>query len=254
RAAPLAVIFVVVEVLLSRGSVSFTEPLNVVGTLTLPLLSGVFPMLLLLAARRRGDRLPGRMIGPLGSPVVALAIGGVFLFGVVAFGLWIWDSQLERLAALAVGGAMIVLTVVSWRHGAFRPRTVVEYRLETGPPDRGILSVVSGGRAVPTSVDLDESTGRRQAHGAEIVINAPNRLRAMTVHLPADIAADVSLWVHSVGADGGTIRTPVDVRIDDDAPDTAFRVADQSASFFAVRSGGDPRRLTISLAPRSVSP
>lgn len=147
---------------------------------------------------------------------------------------------------------MIALTIVSWRRGAFSARTVVEYRLETGPPDRGILSVVSGGRAVPISVDLDESTGPRQVQGAEIVVNAPNRLRAMTVHLPADIATDVSLWVHSIGADGGTIRTPVDVRIDDGAPDTAFHVADQSGSFFAVGSGGDPRRLTISLAPRSV--
>ena len=62
-AGALLVIFLVVEVLLSRGSISFTGPLNLVGTLTLPLLAGVFPMLLLVAARRRGDRLPGRMIG-----------------------------------------------------------------------------------------------------------------------------------------------------------------------------------------------
>src|SRR4029078_1585796 len=52
RDAPLAVIFLVVEVLLSRGSISFTEPLNLVGTLTLPLLSGVLPIPLFLARRR----------------------------------------------------------------------------------------------------------------------------------------------------------------------------------------------------------
>ena len=251
RAAPLAVIFVIVEVLLSRGSVSFTEPLNVVGTLTLPLLSGVFPMLLLLAARRRGGRLPGRMIGPLGWPVIAVAIGGVFLFGVVAFGLWIWIRPLERLAALFVSFAMIGLTIVSWRRGAFAPRTVVEYRLETGPPDRGILSIVSGGRAIATSVELDESTGPRRIEGSEIVINAPNRLRSMTVDLPADVSPDVSLWVHSIDADGGSMRTPADVRIhgSTDTADTAFRVADAATSAFSIEPGADPARLTISLSP-----
>ena len=253
RAAPLAVIFVVVEALLSRGSVSFTEPLNVVGTLTLPLLSGVFPMLLLMAARRRGDRLPGRLIGPLGWPIVAVAIGGVFLFGVVSFGLWIWDSPLERLAALLVGVAMVALTVVSWRRGAFASRTVVEYRLETGPPDRGILSVVSGGRAVATSVDLDESTGRRRVDGTEIVINAPNRLRSMTLDLPAGLAPHVSLWVHSVGPDGGSKRTPVAARVHDGSTETAFRVVDATMSGFSIEPGADPARLTISLTPGAAS-
>jgi hypothetical protein len=71
----------------------------------------------------------------------------------------------------------------------------------------------------------------------------------MTVDLPADVAADVSLWVHSVGPDGGSTRTPVDVRVHDGSADTAFRVADESASRFAVGSGGDPARLTISLTP-----
>ena len=90
-------------------------------------------MLLLVAARRRGDRLPGRIIGPLGWPAVALAIGGVFLFGVVSFGLWIWDStRWNARPPWSSGVAMVALTIVSWRRGAFTPRTVVEYRLETG--------------------------------------------------------------------------------------------------------------------------
>ena len=144
---------------------------------------------------------------------------------------------------------MIGLAIVSWRRGAFAPRTVVEYRLETGPPDRGILSIVSGGRAIATSVDLDESTGHRRIEGSEIVINAPNRLRSMTVDLPADVAGDVSLWVHSVGPDGGSLRTPVDVRIRAGSTDTAFRVTDAAMSAFSIEPGTEPARLTISLAP-----
>jgi hypothetical protein len=129
----------------------------------------------------------------------------------------------------------------------------VEYRLETGPPDRGILSVVSGGQRISTSVDLDESTGLRRLEGTDIIINAPNRLHAMTVDLPVGISSDVSLWVHTVGPDGGSVRTPVDVRIHDGSADKAFRVADEAMSAFAVEPttepGAGPARLTISLAP-----
>ena len=228
--APLAAIFVIVEVLLSRGSVSFTEPLNVVGHIDPAAAERRLPDAPPRRRATRGGRLPGRMIGPLGSPLVAVAIGGVFLFGVVSFGLWIWDSPLERLAALLVGVAMVGLAIVSWRRGAFAPRTVVEYRLETGPPDRGILSVVSGGRPVATSVDLEESTGRRRVTGSEIVINAPNRLRSMTVDLPADIASHVSLWVHAIGPMGDQSgRRSTCGSTTARRADTAFRVADEAA-------------------------
>ena len=58
QAAPLLAIYALVVVLLNAGAISFTAPLSFIGTLTLPLLGGVFPVLLLLAARRRGERLP----------------------------------------------------------------------------------------------------------------------------------------------------------------------------------------------------
>jgi hypothetical protein len=112
---------------------------------------------------------------------------------------------------------------------------------------------VSGGRAVAAFVDLEESTGRRRVEGTQIVVNAPNRLRSMTVDLPADVAPDVSLWVHSVGPDGDSTRTPVDVRVHGGSTDTAFRVADAAMSAFAVGTGTDPARLTISLAPGTAS-
>jgi len=252
RALPLVAIFLIVEFLLSRGRISFTEPLNLVGTLVLPLLAGVFPMLLLVAARRRGERLPGRVIGPLGWPIVAVAIGAVFLFGVLSFGLWIWDAPLERAAAITVSGAMIVLAILSWRRGAFLPRTVVEYRVETGPPDQGILSVVSDGRRVEAGVDLDESTGRRQLAGAEILVNAPNRLRSMTVDLPDDVAPEVRLWVHAITPEGTSAAAPADIRIHAGSEEQDVHLAGHGARTVVI-GPGQPTRLTISLHPESAS-
>jgi amino acid permease len=230
RAAPLAGLFVLVVVLLARGSISFTEPLNLIGTLTLPLLAGIFPMLLMAAARQRGERLPGRFLGPLGHPIVILAIEAVFLLAILSFGLWIWTDLPERVAALAVSAAMIGLVVVSWQQGAFRPRTVVEYRVESGPPDRGVLSIMSAGRPVAATVDLFETTGNRHLEANEVVINAPNRLRSIVVGLPEGVAGELEVWIHAVLSDGSTAPNPGRVEI-----------------------GDDPARLTISLEAGTVA-
>jgi amino acid permease len=252
RSAPLLAIFVMVELLLARGSVSFTAPLNVVGTLTLPLLGGVFPMLILVAARRRGERLPGHVIGPLGWPVVAVAVGGVFLVGVLAFGLWIWVEPLERAAALLVAGAIVALAVASWRRGAFQPRTTVEYRLEQGPPDQGILSIVSDGRPVPATVDVDETTARRRETVSELVVNSPNRLRSITVELPRDVAPELRLWVHAIGPDGTSSALPAHVRVLDGGEEVGVHLADR-ASTLTLRGGEELARLTIAVTPGQAS-
>ena len=212
-AAPLVAIFVLVAVLLQAGDISFTEPLNIVGTLTLPLLGGVFPMLLLVASRRRGERLPGRLIGLLGHPVTALLIGGLYLFAVISFGLWIWQEPWQRAAALLVAAAMVAVTVVSWRRGVFVPRTVVEYRVEAGPPAHGIVSVVSSGRALVAHIELDEMGGRRRVEASEVVVSAPGRLRGISVTLPANAAPELELWIHAISSDGSSTATPSDVEL-----------------------------------------
>jgi amino acid permease len=204
RASPLAAIFAIADVLVAAGTISFTGPLSLIGTLALTLLAGVFPMLMLLAARRRGDRLPGRIVGPLGQPVVALAIGSIFFVAVLSFGLWIWDGPLERIAALSVAAAIIALTVSTWRNGAFEPRAVLEYRVEAGPPDIGILSLMSDGRPLVADIRLEELTGVRQLSVSEIVVHAPDRLRAIGVVLPDIVARELTLWIHAVGSDGSS--------------------------------------------------
>jgi amino acid permease len=245
RIAPVGLLFAIVAVLLGRGSISFTEPMNLIGTLTLPLLGGVFPMLLVAAARRRGERLPGRYLGLLGQPLAVVAIGGVFLLAIIAFGLWIWDDPWKRAAALAVGAAMAGLAIESWRHGAFRPRTVVEYRVESGPPERGILSIVSAGRIVPATIELFETTGRRVLTGAEIVVNAPNRLQSLVVGLPGGVAEDLEVWIHSVTADGTSATSEVGIEVSQ--ADHRRAIPPAALHHVGLDAGGAPAELKISM-------
>lgn len=225
QALPLGVMFLVVEGLLNADAISFTAPLSIVGTITLPLLGGVLPMLLVVAARRRGERLPSRVIGPLGMPLTALVIGTLYLLAVVAFGVWIWREPLGRLAAIGVAIATVALALVSWRRGAFAPRTVVEYRVESGPPTYGIVSVMSAGRPLSAEIALHETTDVRIVMAPEAMVGAPSRLRSVIVALPEHAARELELWIHSISNDGASVSMASDVDI---------------------ITGADSRRLTIS--------
>ena len=251
RVAPVAAIFGLVAVLLNAGTISFTGPLSLVGTLALPLLGGVFPMMLLVAARRRGDRIPGWIIGPLGRPIVAMAIGSVFFVAVLSFGLWIWGGWLERITALGVALLIVALTVITWRRGAFNPRAIVEYRVETGPPEIGVLSFVSAGRPIVAEVELDELTGARRISGSEVLVHAPDRLRAIRVVLPTDAALERNLWVHTIDSDGSSSARTPELSDSDGVLPRADGPEGGSVGPMVAVFGTDVSRLSISVTPSS---
>jgi hypothetical protein len=249
RAAPVTAIFVFVAVLLAANAISLTAVLALIGTLTVPVLGGVFPMLVLVAARRRGERVPGHFLAPLENPLIAALIALPFFLGVAAFGLWIWTDPVQRLAALAVCAAIIALVGVSIRRGAFRPRTVVEYRIEVGPPASGVLSVVSAGRQVADTVHVQEGGGARDVAGPIAVIAEPGRVRRLGVDIPASLAQEVTLWLHTVTSDGSSTRTaaPIDVAVGDDQPVRVEGPVDR----LEIPSHGEPLTLTLSMQPNA---
>jgi len=208
RAAPIALIFLAVESLIALGSISFTGPLSVVGTVTLPLLGGIFPMLMLVAARSKGDRIPGRVISFIGAPMVVATTIGVFFLAELSYGLFIWTGPIERIAAIAVAALIPVVWLVTWRRGAFRRRTVIELRREPGPPERGILTVTAIGRQLPAELILADDGGARRAVAASITIADPEAVRSASVILPAEITGELKVWAHSITHDGDSTAIP----------------------------------------------
>lgn len=200
RAAPLVAIFVGVEALLGAGVISFTEPLNLVGTITLPLLGGVFPMLILAAARRRGERVPGWRMRWLGSRTVVVAILALYLGAVVAHALFIWSDPLLRVLAASTAVAMAVLIVIAWRRGSFVPRTIVELRADDPPGAGAELSVVVAGR------------GASHEHIADLAA-----AHEIPVHLPPSRPDELYVWSHKPTRDGDT--EPLPIQTEERSPD-----------------------------------
>jgi amino acid permease len=205
KATPVIVLLVLLEVLLLTGGGSFTGSLSFLGTVTIPLLGGLFPMLLLLAARNRGELVPGVVLGWVGHPVTIVTVSGLFLAGLLAHGLLIWTAPLERVAALVAAAAFLGLVAWAVRDRAFRRRAVVELRVDEaigGGLARTHLGVVAAGREVPPVVpEGREPTGAVSS--------------ALRVPLPAGHLGDVRVWSHRVDADGDSAPWPALVSVEE---------------------------------------
>jgi hypothetical protein len=120
--APALLVCALGEVLIAERIASFNEVMSLGGVFSNALVSGVVPMLLVLASRRRGDRTPSATIGPLGGPAVVAVTTALYAALLVAMATVLFDDAVYRVAA---GAAAVVLAYVVWesiRGGAFRPR------------------------------------------------------------------------------------------------------------------------------------
>ena len=207
-AAVPAALFAVVLWLIATDRESFTAPLGYAGALTVPLLGGVMPMVLVVAGRRRGEHVPATTPPLLGNALVAVVISGLFFAGVLLHGLVIWHAPVARAAAFVVAVVMAGAIAGAWRLGAFRPRTVIELR---GEPERdlGTIAVTAAGLELHPSVHLD---GRAAGTGA---FERFSRLREAVVDLPRGAPTEVYVWAHRVARDGGSENVAVEVIADE---------------------------------------
>ncbi|MBU1879313.1 MAG: hypothetical protein KJ734_10220 [Chloroflexi bacterium] len=210
--SPVFLTFLLIEWLLLANAASFTEPLNVLGVIVAPLMAGVFPVLLLLSSRQKGERVPAGVYRFLGHPVLTVSICLLYLAGLFAYGLVIWTDPVQRGLALGVGLLMIGLTVVVWRRGAFAPRLIVELREEQGAAS---ATVVNAGQLAPATICLAYDTGseeRLQAATAEVPAFA--ELRRATFDMLPGRTRQLKVWAHRVTAenDSVTLAGQVDVR------------------------------------------
>jgi amino acid permease len=125
-AAPVMIVFLLVQWMLLTERGSFAEPLSFLGVIVMSLLGGIFPMLLLMASRHKGTFVPGVTFPVLGQRAITLGIALLYLVGLFLHGLVIWQDPLQRSAALAVSVMTLGGTITLARRGTFSaPRVLV---------------------------------------------------------------------------------------------------------------------------------
>src|SRR5918999_3199709 len=153
--SPVAAAFLLAEGLLLTGSGSFTGLLGLSGVLVVPLLGGIFPVLLLVASRRKGEHVPETVHRLLSNPVLLGSIYVLFLASIFLHGLVIWSDPLQRGLALLVG--VMVLGITLAMRGALARRLVIELREDEG--EQVLFSVTAAGRPTASDVRLRYPNG-----------------------------------------------------------------------------------------------
>jgi amino acid permease len=250
--APVIAVLVVAEWMVLTGSGSFTGILGFLGVMVHSLMSGIFPMLLVVASRRKGELLPGVSYRALGHPVI---VGGVYLLSVAnlfVHGLGIWDQPLLRAGGLLVGVVMLVVTALMIRRGAFASRVVVELRRDLREDGRSLVAVTSGGHPADAEIHLVDVDGDRPVQRGATELPDLATVKAIGVDLADGRASEVKVWAHTITPEGASERLAALVTI---ADGTGERELDLGVSdgWVVLPLDREPCRLRIVLpeaAPR----
>jgi hypothetical protein len=245
---PLLCVFLLAEWSVITGSQSFSGVVSLIGVLVVSLLGGIFPVFLLISARRKGEFVPKRVHRLLGSPVILAFIYLLSLSGIFLHGLVIWEGWAARGMALVVGGLVVAMTIIMAFRGAFSPRAVVEFREEQKEGGLSHLSVVAGGHPARAEVQLQYG-GEERTLAAEGLREIPAlaSLRSAVVRLIGARARELKVWLHRITQDDSSeglsagIEVLVDGAIHEMAPDPEGGQA-------ILPLAGELDRITITLA------
>ncbi|HEX2111026.1 MAG TPA: hypothetical protein VHF67_05690 [Gaiellaceae bacterium] len=205
-ASPVLAAFALAEWMLLTGSGSFAGLLSFVGVIVVSILAGIFPVLLLVVSRRKGEYAPRFAYRFLGNPVLLAAIYALFLASILVHGLVIWDGILERAGALAVGVLILGMTIVMGARGALARRLTVELR-DDESEGRARFAVSAGGEPVWSDVRLAYPDGEQRLEGPGGYLSRFASLLSATFHPVWDgprarIGRELKVWVHRVTRDG----------------------------------------------------
>lgn len=193
--SPLVLVLLITEWLFFTGTQSFTSVLSIAGILGNSLVGGIFPVLLLISSRRKGEFVPGVVLQILTQPLLLIGIYSFFLTTLLLHGLFIWQHPAARVTAISTAVLSVVITLVMQRSGAFTARTIVELREEQAS-GRTIFRITTSGRPQTTAVCLSYATGEQHYQAATVEIPTLASLQSASFQLPNRYLYELRVWAH----------------------------------------------------------
>lgn len=216
---PIGGVFVLAEWVALTGQGSFTAFLGILGAFALPLLGGVFPVLLFAATRRQGDFVPdmgsrGFLIRLPSHPILLALlyfffVGIIFLYGVVIF-----TDPLTQALMVGVGMITLLVTAIMLWRGAMSPRLVVRLWQDQRHGNSSGYAIVQAGDPAPARVELEFDAGKqaRESWSGEFSWQG---FRALRVRLAEQTARRVKIWLYSFTPEGDLQGRAARVEIQD---------------------------------------
>jgi len=196
--SPVVGVFLISEWLSMNRTVGYAGLLAIFSGITLPLLGGIFPVLLLAASRRKGDCVPGLVLRILGNRVILAAIYVLFLGSIFAYGLFVWEGIIERAASLLVGVAVLITTKLMLRRGALHSRLVVELRGDFSLGGQHQFNITACGNPLVVHGKLVYQNYERQFQAGHGDISSFDGLQSAIFQLPPSNADELKVWAHKI--------------------------------------------------------
>jgi hypothetical protein len=216
--SPIIAAFLSAEWLLLTGAGSFAGLLSFLGVIVVSLLAGIFPVLLLLSSRRKGEHVPAVVYRLIGHPVLLIGTYLLSLASVFLHGLVIWEHPILRAGAVFVGIVMIMMTIIVARRGAFSPRVTIELRHDQRETDQALFTITANGQAAVTNVQLRYPQGEQHKQLATGQLPAFGSLRQATFGPYSDGQlrarfAELKVWGHMITPVGDSEGLPALVEV-----------------------------------------
>lgn len=211
--SPMFLVLALAIWLASSGIGSFAGLLGSTNALALPVLSGVIPLLLLIATRRKGDFVPGFALRALRHPLVFGLLYLIFVGSILLHGLYIWQAWPLRLFAL--GGGLVILAVTwrTWQQGLWQGRVVIEVRQDERVRGESGFHLAANGQPLAATVRLDDEPHQETPPQAQGAIPNFRALQRVTLALPTTAATRLKIWVHRLPIAGGSVGLPARVTL-----------------------------------------
>jgi len=214
--------FLFTEWLVVTGAGSFGEMLGLMGVILVPLVGGIFPDLLIIASRRKGERLPSVNYSLLGHPLITAGVYLLFLATLFLHGLVIWQDTVSRVFVLLVGVLTVSMTIVMRQHGAFVKRTTLELREDQRESGRAFFAITEGGKSKAAEVSLQYPDKEEQLQAASGEISSFSSLRHAKVQLAASQSRELKVWAHTITYEGCSESLPATLHVNSDGGKREF--------------------------------
>lgn len=234
---PMFGVLLLAEWLAFSGTTSFASLLGIVSAFALPLLSGVFPILLLAATRRKGEFIPRGAARFLGNPIFLTAMYFLFVALIFGYGIFIFQDPLARVLILAVGIATLGVTFVMRQRGAFAARLVVLVQKDERDAYASKFAVVENGYPARAHIELAYAT-RAEKFRATHHEFSWRELRALRVRVTVSPARSVKLWGMCFTKDGAAKGLNARVEMQNDARAENFEWNETRAETNVARDAG----------------
>jgi hypothetical protein len=234
--SPLILILLLTESLFLAGTQSFTSILAFAGVLGNSLVGGIFPILLLISSRQKGEIVPGVVFKILDRSLVSIGIYSLFSIVLLVHGLFIWENPIARISALCVALLSLVATIIMKNHGAFASRVVLEIREERSG-GRTIFSISAGGRSLMAEILLGYAEGEQSYQASSLEILSLSSLRYAIFSLPTKQEKELKVWAHKNNFTNNSNNLPILLNMNSENQNRQFDLTLSKGKFLSPLFG-----------------